>query len=77
MFPPARRGQAAAGEDPGLGAVVGGGLSLGVGLAVGGSGVGVGGREADGAEGVGVGDGRGSGVVQAAAKSAAGRRIPA
>ncbi len=76
VFPPIRRGQAAAGEDPGLGAVVGGGLGLGVRLAVG-SGVGVGGREADGAEGAGVGDGRASGVVQAAARSAPDRRMPA
>ena len=74
MFPPAWRGQAAAGEDPGLGAVVGGRLGLGVGLAVAGGEVVAAGREADGADGAGVGEGRASGVAHAAARTAAHRR---
>ena len=77
VFPPVARGQAAAGEDPGLGAVVGEGLGLGVGLAVGGGDVGVGGREADGAEEAGVGEGRVSGVAHAAARTAAERSMHA
>ncbi len=74
-LPPALRGQAAGGDEPGLGGAVGVGVGLGVGLAVTGGGVGVGGREADG--GGGVGEGRASGAAQAAATMPSVRRTPA
>ena len=77
VFPPVRRGQAAAGDDPGIGAGVAGGMGLGVGLGVAGAGVGVGGREADGAGGAGVGDGRPSGIAHPAVRTATDRRIRA
>src|SRR5712691_8310966 len=76
-FPPALRGQAAAGDEPGPGDGVGAGVGLGVGFAVWGAGVGVGGREADDVAGWGVGDGRDSDVVHAPATRQSARRIRA